>query len=153
MCVGLSIPISRSSSAAGPASAAILFWIETPMQLSTLNGSGWPSWDIQPERFNIRWAGHRPLLRSVRLGQPAAPLTHNLTVQREESHCVSCGSMSKLHLIDFNSHLISRVLYTILPMQYQPCSSSMKRTSSSIGSFSNQCRMDSRLGTPSSHRS
>lgn len=40
------------------------------------------------------WAGHRPPWRSVRLAQPAAPMKHNLTAQREESHCVSCGSMS-----------------------------------------------------------
>ena len=29
------------------------------------------------------WPGHRPLWRSVRLGQPAAPLKHNRTAQRE----------------------------------------------------------------------
>ena len=49
MCVGLSIPISRSISAAGSVIAATPYWTEIQTQPSTSNGSGWPSWDIQPE--------------------------------------------------------------------------------------------------------
>ena len=44
------------------------------MQLSTLNGSGWPSWDIQPEPFNILWAGHRPLRRGSKTGSASGPV-------------------------------------------------------------------------------
>ena len=44
------------------------------MQLSTLNGSGWPSWDIQPEPFKIWWAGHRPLRRGSKTGSASGPV-------------------------------------------------------------------------------
>lgn len=82
MCAGLSIRVLRSSSAAGSASAATPSWTGTRTQLSTLSAWGWPGWASPPDRKSM-WAGHRPLWRSVRLGQPAAPLKHNRTAQRE----------------------------------------------------------------------
>lgn len=48
--------------------------------------------NIAASIWNYCIAMHRRYYRLY--GKPAAPLKRNLTAQREEFHCVSCGSMS-----------------------------------------------------------